>query len=104
MRRAGRSLKVNLPRMRHCFNSRIETAYSGLRSDADKFALAMKCINEGIGVRAPSGPLLSQTFFLRIMNAAIPLMANTAITVPMITYGTMEPSTVGMSCTSFVSA
>lgn len=36
----------------HHFNSRTDTAYSGLRSDADRFDLAMKCINEGMGVRA----------------------------------------------------
>ena len=36
----------------HHFNSRTETAYSGLRSNADEFDLAMKCISEGMGVRA----------------------------------------------------
>ena len=36
----------------HYFNSRTDTAYGGLRSEADKFDLAIKCINEGMGVRA----------------------------------------------------
>lgn len=36
----------------HYFNSRTDTAYEGLRSNADKFDLAIKCINEGMGVRA----------------------------------------------------
>ncbi|MBR5998875.1 MAG: IS1 family transposase [Candidatus Methanomethylophilaceae archaeon] len=36
----------------HYFNSRTETAYDGLRTNADKFDLAIKCLNEGMGVRA----------------------------------------------------
>ena len=36
----------------HYFNSRTDTAYEGLRSEADKFDLAIKCMNDGMGVRA----------------------------------------------------
>ena len=34
------------------FNSRTGTAYEGLRSSHDKFDLVVKCLNEGMGVRA----------------------------------------------------
>jgi len=34
------------------FNSRTGTAYEGLRSSQDKFDLVVKCLNEGMGVRA----------------------------------------------------
>ena len=36
----------------HYFNSRSDTAYDGLRSDADKIDRVIKCLNEGMGVRA----------------------------------------------------
>ena len=34
------------------FNSRTGTAYEGIRSPKDKFDLVIKCLNEGMGVRA----------------------------------------------------
>jgi len=34
------------------FNSRTGTAYEGIRSPQDKFDLVIKCLNEGMGVRA----------------------------------------------------
>ena len=36
----------------HYFNSRSETAYDGLRSHSDKFDRAIRCMNEGMGIRA----------------------------------------------------
>lgn len=35
-----------------CFNSRSGTAYEGLRSEANRLDLVMKCLNEGMSVRA----------------------------------------------------
>lgn len=34
------------------FNSRSDTAYDGLRTDSDKIDNAIRCLNEGMGVRA----------------------------------------------------
>lgn len=34
------------------FNSRTGTAYEGIRSSQDKFDLVVKCLNEGMGIRA----------------------------------------------------
>lgn len=36
----------------HYFNSGTDTAYDGIRSDQDKFDLAIRCMNDGMGVRA----------------------------------------------------
>ncbi len=39
------------------FNSRSDTAYDGLRTDSDKVDTAIRCLNEGMGVRATARAL-----------------------------------------------
>lgn len=36
----------------HVFNSRTGTAYEGIRSSEDKFDLVIRCLNDGMGIRA----------------------------------------------------